>query len=92
MELPLIIDVRTPPEYQSEHVPKAINVPYTEWNGLREIVGEDRTREVWLYCNTGRQSSIVKQQLEDVGYSNIHNYGTIARTYMAIHYRLEQGE
>jgi len=50
----LIVDVRQPAEFESGHVPGAINIPLTE---LRALLGElPRDREVLLYCVVGQRS------------------------------------
>lgn len=93
MKHPLIIDVRMPREFEYQHVEGAVNVQGSDWNGIRATIGEDRTKEVWLYCNTGRQSIIVKNMLEDCGYTNVRNCGTIAWTQFALNYYIQhQGE
>jgi len=53
-EAPLILDVRTPGEYRSGHVPHAINIPHNELaSRLVEFAGA-KDREVVTYREQGR--------------------------------------
>lgn len=65
---PLILDVRTPAEYRSGHVPHAVNIPYdridAQWPG-RHVPPE---REIVVYCGTGRRAGIAQQSLQALGY------------------------
>lgn len=71
----LILDVRTPNEYQQEHVAGAINVEY-------QVIGQEITRlapdkkaPIVLYCKSGRRAGIALEQLTKMGYSQVENAG-----------------
>jgi len=50
----IILDVREPGEFDTGHVPRAINIPLGE---LRGRLGElDRNRQVLVYCAVGQRS------------------------------------
>jgi len=50
----LILDVRTPSEYRSDHIEGAINIPL---NDLRSRLHELQPgREIWAYCVVGQRS------------------------------------
>jgi phage shock protein E len=72
---PLVIDVRTPDEYQQEHVRSAINIPYNEIASRIAAVAPDHDARIVLYCRSGRRSSIAEQALRQMGYRQIENKG-----------------
>ena len=50
----LLVDVRDADEFETGHVPGAINLPL---NQIRHRLGElPRDREVWLYCGVGQRA------------------------------------
>jgi len=74
---PLVIDVRTPDEYQQEHVRSAINIPYDEIASRIAAVVPDHDTRIVLYCRSGRRSSIAEQALRQIGYRQIENKGSL---------------
>ncbi|MBL8145321.1 MAG: rhodanese-like domain-containing protein, partial [Anaerolineae bacterium] len=68
-----LVDVRTPEEFASGHLPGAVNIPLQELPGrLGEIaVGEP----VVLYCRSGNRSGQAAQLLAGEGYTQILDLG-----------------
>ena len=64
----LLIDVRTPAEYASGHIPGAINVPINVLAGkIRKMkVAKDRT--IVTTCDHGGRSSRAAMELQKMGY------------------------
>lgn len=71
----LIIDVRTPQEFQSGHIKNAINIPYEVIGRKIKQVAEKKDQEVILYCRSGRRSGIALKTLTKLGYANAKNVG-----------------
>lgn len=70
---PLILDVRSPEEYEQGHVPGAINIPHSELeNRIREL-GMDESQELVVYCRSGRRAAIAENILLDNGYSSVRD-------------------
>jgi phage shock protein E len=68
---PLILDVRTVSEFESGHVPGAINIPYTE---LRRRIGElgaSSDREIVVYCEGGGRAMKALSELHEAGFSRV---------------------
>lgn len=75
----LVIDVRSPEEFRSGHVPDAINLPLGE---LRESLPrrvKDKNQVLLLHCLSGGRSGIARGQLRRLGYPNVFNLGSYAR-------------
>jgi phage shock protein E len=70
---PVVLDVRTANEYNSSHVPGAINVPYSEnTNGLLSLELK-KSDEIVVYCETGRRAGNVEKQLQDLGFYEVRH-------------------
>lgn len=75
----LVIDVRSPEEFRSGHVPNALNISLGE---LRESLPrrvQDKNQVLLLYCLSGARSGMARQQLKGMGYTHIFNLGSLAR-------------
>lgn len=73
----LILDVRTPEEFEEAHIPEAVNVP-NETIGTEEIPElPDKEQLIFVYCRSGNRSKQASQKLADLGYTNIIEFGGI---------------
>ncbi len=68
MKEALILDVRSPEEYRSGHIPGALNVPHTEVrSSLEEIRTEAGGRPVRVHCASGFRSYLSELMLRADG-------------------------
>jgi len=70
---PLVIDVRTEPEWQEGHLEGAIRIPYEKIGGEIEEVAPDKKTKIILYCRSGRRSGIALDTLKKLGYEDVSN-------------------
>ncbi len=63
----LLLDVRTPSEFQEGHVPRAMNIPVQELAARLHEVGPTR-RPVVVYCRSGGRSAVATDLLTKAGY------------------------
>jgi len=79
-EMLLVLDVRTPQEYTSGHVPGARNIPVDELSDrLAELRNHDNS-EIVVYCESGRRAGRAASMLKDNGFLNIrHLQGDMAQ-------------
>lgn len=70
----LVVDVRTPEEFQDEHYEGAINIPVEEVMTRVSEFG-DKTKPVVVYCATGSRSAYAARFLRSAGYSDVVNAG-----------------
>ena len=74
----LLVDVRDPDEFETGHVPGAINLPL---NQIRHRLDElPRDREVWLYCGVGQRAYYATRVLMQNGF-RVKNLSGGFRTY-----------
>jgi rhodanese-related sulfurtransferase len=63
----LLLDVRSPGEYERGHAPEAVNIPLEE---LRTRLGElPEPREIWLVCGVGQRAYYAIRILLQNGFS-----------------------
>ncbi len=68
-----IIDVRTPGEFSSEHIDKAINVDWNGENFASQASSLDKSKPVFVYCKSGGRSSQAASKLSEMGFTQIYN-------------------
>ena len=75
----LVIDVRSPGEFASGHLPIAINIPLPEIEaGVPRRVA-DKSKVLLLHCQSGMRSGVACKKLKRLGYTNTFNLGSYAR-------------
>ena len=67
----LILDVRTPDEFRSGHVPDALNIPHDQLSDRLAELGSAPDRPVVVYCERGGRASQAAGVLLDAGYGNV---------------------
>ena len=67
-----VVDVRTPAEFESGHVPGAANIPYDEMARRYGELGPTSTA-VLIYCKTGRRSGLATTTLRENGFTQIYD-------------------
>ncbi len=70
---PLILDVRTPREYQTGHLPEAVLLPVQLLQANIDRLAAYRDREILIYCATGNRSTVAAKILLDNGFKQIAN-------------------
>ena len=73
----IILDTRTQEEYDDEHIPSAILIPYDEVTEKAEGVLTNKDQLILVYCRSGRRSKIAAEALVKLGYTNIKEFGGI---------------
>lgn len=67
----VLVDVRTEEEYQSGHIPGAINVDYETSDFKQHVQALDRTKTYYLYCRSGRRSAAAKDIFQSLGFTHV---------------------
>ncbi len=71
----MLLDVRTPQEFQSGHLRGAVNIPVQQLAQRLDEVDADR---VVVYCRSGARSARAAQMLRQAG-KEVLDIGTMAR-------------
>ena len=84
MDSMVIVDVRTPAEFNEGHLRNAINIDIYNPSFQQEILKLDKDKEILVYCLTGARSSSAAKTLSNKGYDKIFNMpGGISYWYRA---------
>jgi thioredoxin len=68
-----IIDVRTPEEFDGEHIPNAINI---NWNGddfEAKVSKFDKSKPVFVYCKVGGRSRQAANKFSEMGFVKVYD-------------------
>ena len=69
-----VLDVRTMPEFENERLKFADDlIPYTSLEKSLDMLPQDKTAEMYMFCRTGRRSKIATDLLVSMGYTNVYN-------------------
>lgn len=69
------IDVRSKEEFDTGHLPGAINIPHHEIAARISEVTQDKNATIALYCRSGRRSGLAEQALQQLGFTQVSNAG-----------------
>jgi len=70
----VILDVRTPEEYEEKHIPhsKLINVQESQ-HFVEEVEKLDKSKSYYVYCRSGGRSAMACNIMEQMGFSDVAN-------------------
>ena len=70
----IILDVRTPEEFEESRIPGAINVDIYKGQGFVYIIDEmDKSKNYYVYCLSGGRSGQACGVLKQLGIENVYN-------------------
>lgn len=75
----LVLDVRSPEEFGSGHLDGAVNVPLASLSQGVTDLEIPRDRPILAYCLSGTRSSMACRTLRAIGYTQVHNLGSLNR-------------
>lgn len=73
----VILDVRTQEEFDEKHIPGAILIPHDVIAQQAQAQLPDKNQLILVYCRSGRRSKLAAQELVELGYTNIMEFGGI---------------
>ena len=71
----LLVDVRTESEFHDGHLPGAKLIPISQVSSRIAEFGEDKDREIVLYCKGGVRAAKAEKILRANGYTQVVNAG-----------------
>jgi rhodanese-related sulfurtransferase len=69
----VLIDVRTPFEYQQGHIPDSVLINIANPDFPDEIQKLDKSKSYYLYCRSGSRSYHAGMFMLQMGFTNIYN-------------------
>lgn len=83
----MVIDVRSPGEYQSGHLRQAVNIPLDEIEAVVPQRVSDKDQVLLLHCASGMRSAVAARKLKALGYTHAHNLGSYHRAEQIVNAR-----
>tara|TARA_B100001093_G_scaffold520464_1_gene616271 strand:+ start:161 stop:487 length:327 start_codon:yes stop_codon:yes gene_type:complete len=69
-----LVDVRTTPEFNQEHIKDAIHIDFLQSARFDQKFAEiDKSAPVFLYCAAGGRSNAAAQKLKNMGFLKIYD-------------------
>lgn len=69
----VVLDVRTPAEFQSGHLKNAINVDYKAPDFEQQLAKLDKTKPYLVHCAVGGRSTKTLPLLQKLGFKNVRH-------------------
>ena len=69
----ILLDVRSPQEYNEGHLINAINIPFYELNTKLKKITDNKDKIIIVYCLSGKRSKKSVKILNEYGYNNVYN-------------------
>jgi rhodanese-related sulfurtransferase len=69
----VLLDVRTPEEFQSGHLPGAVNIDVQKDDFEQNIQPLDKNKTYLIYCKSGRRSEKALKMLYDAGFKKAYH-------------------
>ena len=73
----ILLDVRTDDEFKEKRIDGAILIPDYEIGDRAEIELPDKDALILVYCRSGRRSANAADELIEMGYTNVYDFGGI---------------
>jgi len=73
----ILLDVRTQEEFEQTHIKGAMLLPDSEIQDKAEEKLKDKDAVILVYCRSGRRSAQAAQQLVNMGYTKVYDFGGI---------------
>lgn len=81
----VLLDLRSPGEFATWHLPGAVNIPIAELRGRLDELNDYRQRAIYCYCLSGFRSYLGARQLMQNGFAEVYNLSGGVKTFMAYH-------
>ena len=70
----LILDVRTPEEFETSRIPKSINIDFYNPEIFMQEIGKlDKDKSYYIYCRTGVRSANSCHLMKELGFAKTYN-------------------
>ena len=70
---PIVLDVRTPAEFASGHLPQAQMIDFEAADFATRIATLDKTATYAVYCRSGNRSNAAMEQMAAAGFTHVYD-------------------
>jgi rhodanese-related sulfurtransferase len=69
----VLIDIRTPEEFNEGHIENAINIDFYANDFSNQIDSLDKEKTYYIYCRSGRRSGLALKEFEKLGFKEVYD-------------------
>ena len=69
----ILLDVRTPEEFDAGHIEGAVNMNYYDDDFLEQVETLGKEKEILIYCRSGGRSSSAMSDMKSAGFKYMYN-------------------
>ena len=69
----VILDIRTPDEFNSGRIAGSVNIDFYESNFASELAKLDKDKTYFVYCNSGNRSGSAMGTMRDLGFVDVYD-------------------
>lgn len=69
----IVIDVRTPEEYNAGHIPDALLMDFKNEEFTNKVQALDKSKRYLLYCRTGKRSALAVEIFRRQGFDKVYH-------------------
>jgi rhodanese-related sulfurtransferase len=69
----IILDVRSPSEYEEGHIENAININYYDSDFTTQLDTLEKNKTYFLYCRSGSRSRRALKKMKELGFNKIYH-------------------
>jgi phage shock protein E len=69
----IILDVRTPEEFNAGHIENAININVADSNFSSEVSKLDKNATVAVYCRSANRSGVATKEMAELGFTDMYD-------------------
>ncbi len=73
----VLLDVRTPEEYEEGHIPHALNLSHEKIREEIKNLIPDKNTPVYIYCRSGKRAKTAAGEMAEMGYGKLYEIGGI---------------
>ncbi|MBN1411838.1 MAG: rhodanese-like domain-containing protein, partial [Spirochaetales bacterium] len=71
----ILIDIRTPEEFEGPHIKGAINIDYYSPDFKNQLKKLDRSKKYLIYCRSGNRTGKSLAIFKDLGFKEVYDLG-----------------
>jgi rhodanese-related sulfurtransferase len=69
----IILDVRTPEEFNAGHIANAVNINMADSNFSNEVSKLDKNATVAVYCRSANRSAVATKEMAELGFTDMYD-------------------
>jgi phage shock protein E len=73
LDTAVLVDVRTPEEFQQGHLDKALNINLFDPDFEERFSAMDKEKTIYVYCKVGGRSAKAQEKLTAMGFKSVVN-------------------